>query len=447
MAWYTTGTIAVSGTTVTGTGTNFLDNTQSIGPGQALLIPGSGTVKMYEVASVQSATKLTLKTSAGTVAAGQAYAILSFYTDSVPDFARRLAAQLSYYQSQMDGWQQIMTGTGSITMTAPDGTTVTISSFAKLTADIATAMTDKGNLANTIDLNTLGAAASWGVYTQTANANALATLNYPEQKAGTLLCTKAAYSGVIQTYIPFDSGAVYTRALSGNWNGTDGPWGVWKMVGASFRTQGSVDLNTFTGAQLFVGGTFTNGPSTMGNATAFIQCLANGTNSLTAQIAIYTTSGRMFTRTNVSGTWTAWAESLTTNSIVAIANGGTGAATAAAARSALALNYSNSAANPGGGVYRLFMTDDSGRMVITRRFNVTAKANSATAFSYSWSDDGAGTYVGYPGCSVMGESGNSANFKVGVEALTNAKVSGFIHNTGTTDLSVWLTFLVIGIKA
>jgi hypothetical protein len=137
MAWYTTGTIAVSGTTVTGTGTNWLDNKQSIGAGQALLIPGSGTVKMYEIASVTSATKLTLKTSPGTIAAGQAYAILSFYTDSVPDFARRLAAQLSYYQSQMDGWQQIMTGTGNVTLTAPDGNSVTISSFLKLTADMA----------------------------------------------------------------------------------------------------------------------------------------------------------------------------------------------------------------------------------------------------------------------------------------------------------------------
>lgn len=140
MAWYTTGTIAVSGTTVTGTGTNWLDNKQSIGAGQALLIPGSGTVKMYEIASVTSATKLTLKTSPGTIAAGQAYAILSFYTDSIPDFARRLAAQLSYYQSQMDGWQQIMTGSGNVTLTAPDGTSVTISSLSKLTADIAAAL-------------------------------------------------------------------------------------------------------------------------------------------------------------------------------------------------------------------------------------------------------------------------------------------------------------------
>ncbi|MBS0967674.1 hypothetical protein CYR40_05455 [Chimaeribacter arupi] len=135
MAWYTTGTIAVSGTTVTGTGTNWTDNKQGIGPGQALLIPGAGTVKMYEIKSVDSATKLTLMSSAGTLAAGQAYAIMSFYTNSVPDFARRLAAQLSYYQGQMDGWQQLLTSTGTVTLTAPDGTSVAISSMSKLMAD------------------------------------------------------------------------------------------------------------------------------------------------------------------------------------------------------------------------------------------------------------------------------------------------------------------------
>ncbi|WP_312627823.1 pyocin knob domain-containing protein [Scandinavium sp.] len=136
MGWYKTGTIAISGATVTGTGTNWTDNKQGIGPGQALLIPAAGTVKMYEILRVDSATTLTLTSDAGTVSAGQAYAIMSFYSDSVPDFARRLAAQLSYYQTQMDGWQQIMTGTGSINITAPDGTSVTISSFKKLTDDM-----------------------------------------------------------------------------------------------------------------------------------------------------------------------------------------------------------------------------------------------------------------------------------------------------------------------
>ena len=136
-AWYRSGTIAVAGKTVTGTGTNWTDNKMGIGPGQALLIPGAGTIKVYEIARVNSATQLTLTDDAGTVSAGQAYAIMSFYSDSVPDFARRLAAQLSYYQSQMDGWQKVMTGTGNITLEAPDGSLVTISSFKKLTDDMA----------------------------------------------------------------------------------------------------------------------------------------------------------------------------------------------------------------------------------------------------------------------------------------------------------------------
>ncbi|UZM70046.1 hypothetical protein OP861_15985 [Yersinia intermedia] len=133
MSWYGLGSIACSGTTVTGTGTKWKDNKLGIGAGQALLIPGSGTVKIYEIKSVDSDTKITLVSSPGTIAAGQAYAIMSFYTDSVPDFARRLSAQLSYYQSQMDGWQQILTGTGDITLTAPDNTTVVIPSMLKLT--------------------------------------------------------------------------------------------------------------------------------------------------------------------------------------------------------------------------------------------------------------------------------------------------------------------------
>ena len=146
MGWYKTGTISVSGTVVTGASTNWTDNKQGIGPGQALLIPAAGTVKMYEILRVDSATKLTLTSDAGTVAAGQVYAIMSFYTDSIPDFARRLSAQLSYYQSQMDGWQQIMTGTGSITLTAPDGSSVTVSSFKKLTDDMATKLDKSQNL-------------------------------------------------------------------------------------------------------------------------------------------------------------------------------------------------------------------------------------------------------------------------------------------------------------
>lgn len=87
--WSKTSTIAISGVTVTGTGTNWTDYKQGIGPGQALLIPAADTVKMYEILRVDSATKLTLTSDAGIVPAGQDYAIMSFYSDSVLNFRLR----------------------------------------------------------------------------------------------------------------------------------------------------------------------------------------------------------------------------------------------------------------------------------------------------------------------------------------------------------------------
>lgn len=154
MAWYRDGTVRVTNgsATVTGTGTLWGDNKQGIGPGQMLLVPAAGTVQVYEILRVDSNTQLTLKDNfVGTTAAASVYAIPSFYTDSVPDFARRLSAQLGYYQSQMDGWQQIMTGSGSVTLTTPNGQTVTISSFKKLTDDMTGKASNTDPRLSTVD--------------------------------------------------------------------------------------------------------------------------------------------------------------------------------------------------------------------------------------------------------------------------------------------------------
>lgn len=153
MAWYKTGTLSVpaNSVVVTGTGTQWANAIYGIGPGQMLLVPGSGTVRVFEILAVDSNTQLRLVTSPGAALSASAYAIVSFYTDSVPDFARRLSAQLSYYQSQMDGWQQIMTGTGTVNITAPDGTVVALSSFVKLTNDVAAKMVGSNNLSELTD--------------------------------------------------------------------------------------------------------------------------------------------------------------------------------------------------------------------------------------------------------------------------------------------------------
>lgn len=130
-AWYRTGTITSAGNVVTGTGTLWADNKMGIGSGQMLLVPGDGVVRIFEISSIDSNTQLRLVAIPDSPLTGN-YAIASFYTDSVPDFARRLAAQLSYYQSQMDGWQKILTGTGIINLIAPDGTVVSVPSMSHL---------------------------------------------------------------------------------------------------------------------------------------------------------------------------------------------------------------------------------------------------------------------------------------------------------------------------
>lgn len=145
--WYRAGTISIPANSkiVTGTNTKWADSKQGIGAGQMLLIPGAGTVQLYEIASIDSDTQITLNDAlVGAAISGSNYAIPIGITGLKDTLILQTVARLSYYQSQMDGWQKIMTGEGNITLTAPDGTSVTISSFKKLTSDL----TGKADLTN-----------------------------------------------------------------------------------------------------------------------------------------------------------------------------------------------------------------------------------------------------------------------------------------------------------
>lgn len=156
MAWYKTGTISIAANSkpATGHGTRWADNKQGIGPGQMLLLPGTGTVVLYEIARVVSDTELLLVSGPPKAVKEASYAIVIYNGGSYVDFGRELSAQLRYYQRQMDGWQQIMTGEGEVKLEAPDGTLVTLSSFRKLTADIA-GKADKSELDHKADKATL----------------------------------------------------------------------------------------------------------------------------------------------------------------------------------------------------------------------------------------------------------------------------------------------------
>lgn len=347
MAWYKTGTVAVAATKVTGTGTNFLDAKFGVGPGQAFLLPASGTVKIYEIASVEDAAHLTLTTSAGTVAAGAAYAVMSFYTDSIPDFSKRLAAQLGYYQSQMDGWQQIMTGTDAVNVTAPDGAVVNISSFSKLTADMAAAFKIRGAITTAIDLNTYGPTVDFIGKWRFSTVAGYQSANLPEVSAGVLDVINGGDYGGMQKYTS-TKGFVWVRPLVAAWSaGSPNVWGDWRPVGYSSMKSSVVDLNTLIIPNIYsCAAAVLNKPPSV---TVGGRCVVMDHNSAGNISQIYYTAtsnasqtNRVFMRFGDGTTWTDWAEMFTSKSIIPLANGGTGAPNAAAARAALGLTLQTS---------------------------------------------------------------------------------------------------------
>lgn len=124
--WYRAGTISVTNGSKKITGFGTLWKTTVLKPDKGHPVHGPDG-RIYELDYVESDTVLYLVTAyAGATAAGQAYAIDIPRTSSIPAFSRDLSAFMGYHQTQMDGWQKVLTGTGMVTLTAPDGQQVQV---------------------------------------------------------------------------------------------------------------------------------------------------------------------------------------------------------------------------------------------------------------------------------------------------------------------------------
>lgn len=136
MAWYRTGRASsVAGSNViTGVGTLWANNVFGIAPGQMIFVPGAGQVFIYEILSVDSDTKIRVTRNIATAITNSEYAIVTTVSNSMSDLARRTAVQLTLYQKLLEDWQDITTGTGNVSIIAPDGSTVVIPSLSDLTA-------------------------------------------------------------------------------------------------------------------------------------------------------------------------------------------------------------------------------------------------------------------------------------------------------------------------
>ncbi|HHH1308228.1 TPA: hypothetical protein ACPZRP_000507, partial [Yersinia enterocolitica] len=97
-----------------------------IASGQIIFIPGSGQVVIYEILSVDSDTKIRVTKNIASAITNSEYAIVTTVSNSMSDLARRTAVQLALYQKLLEDWQDITTGTGDVTIIAPDGSTVVI---------------------------------------------------------------------------------------------------------------------------------------------------------------------------------------------------------------------------------------------------------------------------------------------------------------------------------
>jgi hypothetical protein len=130
--WYRAGTVSVTNGSKKITGFGTLWKTTVLKPDKGHPVHGPDG-RIYELDYVESDTVMYIVTAyAGATAAGQAYAIDIPRTSGVPAFSRDLSAFMGYHQTQMDGWQQLLTGTGDVTLTAPDGTKITIPSWDKV---------------------------------------------------------------------------------------------------------------------------------------------------------------------------------------------------------------------------------------------------------------------------------------------------------------------------
>ncbi|HFI7236027.1 TPA: phage tail protein [Escherichia coli] len=109
-----------------------------------------------------------------------------------------------------------------------------------------TFMKNNGEMPLDADLNTFGPVKAYlGIWSKATSTNATLEKNFPEDNAvGVLEVFAAGNFAGTQRFITRD-GNVYMRKLVNKWNGTDGPWGVWRHTQSATRPLSTtIDLNT-----------------------------------------------------------------------------------------------------------------------------------------------------------------------------------------------------------
>ncbi|MCE3846172.1 phage tail protein [Escherichia coli] len=114
-----------------------------------------------------------------------------------------------------------------------------------------TFMKNNGEMPLDADLNTFGPVKAYsGIWSKATSTNATLEKNFPEDNAvGVLEVFAAGNFAGTQRFTTRD-GNVYMRKLANKWNGTDGPWDVWRHTQSATRPLSTtIDLNTLGAAE------------------------------------------------------------------------------------------------------------------------------------------------------------------------------------------------------
>lgn len=137
--WKRDGTVTVTSGSkrVIGVGTTFADPKNGVAKGHIFTQISGSAIDLYEVDYVVSNTELYLvQAFRGATASGAAYAIITTFSDSIPEFSRKLTATLASYQEQSDVLQLLYTSDAAeITVTAPDGTVRKLIPWRRVTSE------------------------------------------------------------------------------------------------------------------------------------------------------------------------------------------------------------------------------------------------------------------------------------------------------------------------
>ena len=248
--YYSTGTVAVSGTAVTGTGTGWLADGVPLGAviGFGSTDPAAITT-WYTISAIASATALTLQSSAGTIAGGTAFIINKSYeknwvflADTATAAATRRITMFEY-----DRNTSIFTWKGFITMTYPAATNHTITGMRAVyatyttgTVAVATATVTGTSTTWSADRINIGSRIGFG----SSDPTQIATWYYINAVGSDTSITiqtnvTAAGTGGTAASITISAGTAYViedlRVLTSTTNATATNGGLFSTAGLSYE--------------------------------------------------------------------------------------------------------------------------------------------------------------------------------------------------------------------